>query len=140
MLALVLLLTSLTPLFLIGPPAPAVASEPLPNTTLETSLVVVDFMIVNQYCEVLTTEVGTPPKSRVVWYTSFWRVHWFGYGLCQIPVWENCGWEKSQPLVQCDGGFCSAGEITIVARQIFYVCSDYDFEYRNRAWFNPIRK
>lgn len=130
-------------------PAPATAQ--LPTSTVvqyqEGDIVEVDLIIVNQYCQTMESIDDTGRevmKSQVTFYTSFWRIHWVGFGWCQTPIMQHMGWEKSKPLVQCtmsngQPGWASVDKVTIAARKQVFMCTDFDFEYRNRVWFTPIR-
>jgi len=113
---------------------PLIAPAPEPN-----GVVHVDVIVVNQYnqrtCE--TTDDGkTRYFYRTYWYDSFWTIHWFPpIGMVRVPVWCNRGWRRMEPLHRCDDGWAaSLNGRTVIAPLVLYVVSDYDFEYRNRAW------
>lgn len=123
-------------LLLLAQPVPAVAASPKSATE---QVVHVDLIVINQYCQTSSGESGRP-KTRVTWYTSFWNVHMMPpWGMCRVPVFEHRGWCKTVPVHNCaDGHAVAAGQQLIVAPQLIYLVSDFDFEYRNRQWFRPV--
>lgn len=124
-------------LILICQPAPSLPLRPEPDSPRH---VVVDVIIVNQYCRSSRDHTGKL-KSTITWYDSFWSVHYLPpFGMCRVPVWCNRGWQKSRPLVRCDDGWaCDVGNTLVTCPSPpLIVVSDFDFEYRWRQWRNPV--
>lgn len=120
-----------------APPAAAVQ----PQHTIY--IVKVDFVVVNTVRRTSTVydAWGRPryTASSTIWISFYDRLPTF------IPVgWINRGWWAANQLrscVPCTEGwaFESKNNMLIIAQQIVFIDSTYDWEMRNRYIYLPIR-